>query len=97
MDSSASLFRQFHFRFKEYLFLFCFCFFFIVYFFFLLLLLLLLLLFLLLIEISVFNVIRIDPDQTPRRAVSDLGLLCLPMSLYGTLDIWVNFLQRVLK
>ena len=25
-----------------------------------------------------------DPDQTPRSAASDLGLLCLPMSFYGT-------------
>ena len=79
MDSSASLFRQFHFQFKECLFFF-YCFFF---FFLLLLLLSLLLLLLLLIEISVFNANRIDPDQTPRRVVSDLGLLCLPMSFIG--------------
>ena len=24
---------------------------------------------------------KVDPDQTPRSAASDLGLLCLPMSL----------------
>ena len=33
------------------------------------------------IEISVFNANRVDPDQTPRSAASDLGLHCLSMSL----------------
>ena len=32
------------------------------------------------IEISVFNARRVDPDQTPRFAPSNLGLRCLPMS-----------------
>ena len=35
------------------------------------------------IEIPVFNAIRVDPDQTPRSVVSDLGLNCLP-----TLPFW---------
>ena len=29
----------------------------------------------------------VDPDQTPRFAMSDLGLHCLSMSLLGTLGI----------
>ena len=33
------------------------------------------------IEITVFNANRVDPDQTPRSAASDLGLHCLPMSI----------------
>ena len=37
------------------------------------------------IEIPVFNANSVDPDQTPRSAASDLGLHCLPLSLYGTL------------
>ena len=32
-------------------------------------------------EIPVFKANRVDPDQTPRSAASDLGLHCLPMSL----------------
>ena len=28
---------------------------------------------------------RVNLDQTPRFAASDLGLHCLPMSFYGTL------------
>ena len=39
------------------------------------------------IEIHVFIANSVDPDQTPRSASSDLGLHCLRMSLYGTLDI----------
>ena len=31
-------------------------------------------------EIPVLNANNVDPDQTPRSAASDLGLLCLPMS-----------------
>ena len=27
-----------------------------------------------------------DPDQTPRSAASDLGLHCLPIPFYGSLD-----------
>ena len=27
---------------------------------------------------------RVDPDQTPHSAVSDLGLYCLQMSIKGT-------------
>ena len=27
-----------------------------------------------------------DPDQTPHDVASDLGLHCLPMTLYGFLD-----------
>ena len=34
------------------------------------------------IEISVFNANSVDPDQTPLSAASDLGLHCLPMSLF---------------
>ena len=33
------------------------------------------------------NVNCVDPDKTPRFVASDLGLLCLPMSLYGTLGL----------
>ena len=33
------------------------------------------------IQIFVFNANSVDPDQTPRSAVSDLDLHCLPMSL----------------
>ena len=33
------------------------------------------------IEIPVFNAYSVNPDQTPHSAASDLGLLCLPMSL----------------
>ena len=33
------------------------------------------------IEIDVFNANSVDPDQTPRSAVSDLCLHCLPISL----------------
>ena len=32
-------------------------------------------------EIPVFNSNSVDPDQTPRALMSDLGLHCLPMSL----------------
>ena len=36
-------------------------------------------------EISELNANSVDPDQTPRLAASDLGLHCLPMSVfYGT-------------
>ena len=34
------------------------------------------------IEIPVFNANSVDPDQTPRSAASDLGLHCLPVSLF---------------
>ena len=33
------------------------------------------------IEIPVFNANSVNPDQMPRSAASDLGLLCLLMSL----------------
>ena len=32
----------------------------------------------------VVNANRVDPDQTPRSAASDLGLHCLPISHLGT-------------
>ena len=32
--------------------------------------------------ISVLNANSVDPDQTPRSAASDLGLHCLPMSIF---------------
>ena len=35
-----------------------------------------------LLEITVVNANNVDPDQTPRSAASDLGLHCLPMSLF---------------
>ena len=35
------------------------------------------------IEIPVFNANSVEPDQTPHSVVSDLGLHCLPMSLFG--------------
>ena len=34
-------------------------------------------------EIPVLNANSVDPDQTPRSAASDLGLHCLPMSLFN--------------
>ena len=34
------------------------------------------------IEIPLFYANSVDPDQTPRSAASDLGLHCLPMSLF---------------
>ena len=33
-----------------------------------------------------------DPDQTPRSAASDLGLQCLPITIFGSLDY--NGLKR---
>ena len=33
-------------------------------------------------HIPVFNANRVDPDQTPRSAASDLGIPCLPMCLF---------------
>ena len=33
-------------------------------------------------EIPVLNANSVDPDYTPRSAASDLGLHCLPMSLF---------------
>ena len=39
----------------------------------------------------VVNANRVDPDQTPRSAASDLGLHCLPMShLWDARHKWVN-------
>ena len=38
--------------------------------------------FMFLLEITVVNANNVDPDQTPRSAASDLGLHCLPMSLF---------------
>ena len=35
-------------------------------------------------EIPVLNANSVVPDQTPRSAASDLGLHCLPMSLFIT-------------
>ena len=43
------------------------------------------------IEIPLFNANRVDPDQTPRSAASDLGLHCSPISfLWKTRHKWVN-------
>ena len=39
------------------------------------------------IEIPVLNANSIGPDQTPRSVVSNLGLHCLQMSFYETLDL----------
>ena len=39
------------------------------------------------IEICVLNANSVDPDQMPQNAASDLGLHCLPVSLYGMLGI----------
>ena len=39
----------------------------------------------------VINANSVDPDQTPRSAVSDLGLHCLPMShFWDARHKWVN-------
>ena len=38
-------------------------------------------------ELSELNANNVDLDQTPRSAGSDLGLRCLPMSLYRKLDL----------
>ena len=40
-----------------------------------------------LISIPDQNANRVDPDQTPRYAASDLGQHCLPIPFYGTLGI----------
>ena len=43
------------------------------------------------VEISNLDANCVDPDQTPRSAASDLGLLCLPMShLWDARPKWVN-------
>ena len=34
------------------------------------------------IEILILNANSVDPDQTPHSAASDLGLHCLPVSLF---------------
>ena len=34
------------------------------------------------VEMSEFNANSVDPDQTPRSAASDLGLQCLPLSVF---------------
>ena len=37
-----------------------------------------------------------DPDQMPHSAASDLGLLCLPISLLGVSRLqWVKYPQHV--
>ena len=42
-------------------------------------------------EVPVHNANSVDTDQTPRSAASDLGLHCLPMSLFGDArHKWVN-------
>ena len=38
-------------------------------------------------RIPELNADSVDPNQTPHLAASYLGLLCLPMSLYGMLGI----------
>ena len=36
-----------------------------------------------------------DPDQTPRSVASDLGLYCLPITLYGSPDYnWLKGIQH---
>ena len=47
---------------------------------------------------SKLNVNRKEPDQTPRFAVSDLGLHCLPMSLLWDARLkWgnINFMRSM--
>ena len=39
--------------------------------------------FLCFIKVHIFNANRVDPDQTPRSAASDLGLHCLQITLLG--------------
>ena len=39
--------------------------------------------FLFFIKVHIFNANRVDPDQTPRSAASDLGLHCLQITLLG--------------
>ena len=37
------------------------------------------------------------PDQTPRSAASDLGLHCLPNTLYGVSRLqWVNYYLMII-
>ena len=49
------------------------------------------LLFLCFIEIPVINANSVDPDQMPHSMASDLGLHCLPMSLFwDTRHKWVK-------
>ena len=51
------------------------------------------------IEIPVFNANNVDADQTPRSAVSDLGLHCLPIPLLWDARLkWVTnvFDQRMI-
>ena len=46
-----------------------------------------------LVEIRVFTANRVDPDQTPHSAASDLDLHCLQMSfLRDAMHKWVKFL-----
>ena len=41
----------------------------------------------LLFAISVLNENSVDPDRTTRSVASDLGIHCIPLSLYGTSDL----------
>ena len=44
------------------------------------------------VEISEFNAVSVDIDQTPRSAASDLGLHCLTVALLrGARLKWVNY------
>ena len=44
------------------------------------------------IEIPVLNANRVDPDQVPRLAASDLGLHCWPVSLSWDARLkWVKY------
>ena len=43
------------------------------------------------IEVPVHNANNVDTDQTPRSAASDVGLHCLPLSLFrDARHKWVN-------
>ena len=50
------------------------------------------------IKMLVINANRVDPDQTPQNAASDLGLHCLPMShLWDARHKWVNQEMKALS
>ena len=44
---------------------------------------------------SVINANRVEPNQTPRSAASDMGLHCLPVSILGDArHKWINSKQH---
>ena len=48
------------------------------------------------VEIPLLNANCVDPDQMPYSAASDLGLHCLPMSLFGDAwHKWINVLETL--